>query len=226
MKHFETAMLAFGLMLIALPVARAADTTCPPSPPLGSTVNGNLIVPPNQSCELDDGTVTGNVVVGTGASLGVFPGTGQTVTIHGNVAADRCNFAGVQTFGEGVVSVGGNFNIQNCTNSTSGNGYTGISFFSVTIGGNFLCANNAVCDATGGVVQGNLTVDNNTAAVNVGNSQISGNADVSGNSGRAPVLENNRIGGNLRCFDNNPPASNFGSPNTVSGNEQGQCAGL
>ena len=28
MKHFATALLGFGIMLAALPTARAADTTC------------------------------------------------------------------------------------------------------------------------------------------------------------------------------------------------------
>jgi hypothetical protein len=99
MIHFETAMLVFGLMLVTLPVARAADTTCPPSP--GSTVTGNLVVPANASCSLNDATVTGNVVVRTGASLSVNPVTGQTVRIDGNITADQCNSVGVQTFGDG-----------------------------------------------------------------------------------------------------------------------------
>jgi hypothetical protein len=132
MKHFETAMLAFGLMLVGLPVARAANMTCPPNPSPGSTVNGNLIVPANASCSLTTTlTVTDNVVVGTGASLGVFPVDGQTVTIDGNVTADQCNSVAIQTFGDGVLSVGGNVNIQNCTGAV--NGYSGIR---VTIGGN------------------------------------------------------------------------------------------
>jgi hypothetical protein len=229
MKHFATTMLTFGIMLAALPTARAADTTCPPSPPPGSTINGNLIVPANASCELDDGTVTGNVVVGTGASLSGFPVTGQTVRIVGNITADHCNFAGFQTFGDGTLSVGGNVNIQNCTSTGTPSGYFGLvqgQFVSVTIGGNFLCANSEVCIAGGGVVQGNLTMDNNTAGSEVVLNQISGNANVSGNSGSAPLVGDNTIGGNLRCFNNSPPPTNFGSPNTVSGKIQGQCAGL
>jgi hypothetical protein len=222
MKHFETAMLAFGLMLVALPVARAANMTCPPIPSPGSTVNGNLIVPADASCNLTTTlTVTDNVVVGTGASLGVFPVDGQTVTIDGNITAHQCNSVAIQTFGDGVLSVGGNVNIQNCTGPV--NGYSGIR---VTIGGNFLCANSGVCVAGGGVVQGNLTMDNNTAVAEVDNNQIGGNVDVSGNSGSPPTVVDNRIGGNLRCFNNNPPPTNFGSPNSVSGNERGQCVGF
>ena len=222
MKHFETAILAFGLMLVALPVVRAADTTCPPNPSPGSTVNGNLIVPANASCTVTSTlTVTNNVVVGTGASLGVFPVDGQTVTIDGNIIADQCNSVAIQTFGDGVFSVGGNVNIQNCTGPV--NGYSGIR---VTIGGNFLCANSGVCVAGDGVVQGNLTMDNNNAVSEVDDNQIGGNVDVSGNSGSAPTVLGNRIGGNLQCFNNNPPPSNFGFPNSVSGNERGQCVGF
>ena len=182
MKHFETAILAFELMLVALPAVRAADTTCPPNPSPGSTVNGNLIVPANASCTVTSTlTVTNNVVVGTGASLGVFPVNGQTVTIDGNIIADQCNSVAIQTFGDGVFSVGGNVNIQNCTGPV--NGYSGIR---VTIGGNFLCANSGVCVAGDGVVQGNLTMDNNNAVSEVDDNQIGGNVDVSGNSGSAP----------------------------------------
>ena len=76
------------------------------------------------------------------------------------------------------------------------------------------------------MVQGNLTMDNNTAGSEVVLNQISGNANVSGNSGSAPLVGDNTIGGNLRCFNNSPPPTNFGSPNTVSGKKQGQCAGL
>ena len=85
MKHFVTAMVAFGIMLAAVPAARAAATapapatpatpaapaapataatTCPPNPTPGSTVSGNLIVPSGAQCVLSGVTVSGNVVVG------------------------------------------------------------------------------------------------------------------------------------------------------------------
>jgi hypothetical protein len=47
----------------------AAATSCPPNPAPGSTVNGNLVVPSEQSCFLDHVTVTGNVVVRDFSSL-------------------------------------------------------------------------------------------------------------------------------------------------------------
>ena len=73
MKHFTTTMLACGIMLAVLPTARA-DTTCPPSPTPGGTVNGNLIVPTGQNCTLAGVTVTGNVQVQTNAVLDILPG--------------------------------------------------------------------------------------------------------------------------------------------------------
>ena len=117
MKHFATTMLTFGIMLAALPTAHAADTTCPPSPPSGSTINGNLIVPANASCELDDGTVTGNVVVGTGASLSGFPVTGRRSELSATLPLITAILLAFQTFGDGMLSVGGNVNIQNCTST-------------------------------------------------------------------------------------------------------------
>jgi hypothetical protein len=36
----------------------------------------------------------------------------------------------------------------------------------------------------------------------------------------------NTIRGSLSCTGNNPPPSNFGIPNTVSGARTGQCASL
>ena len=120
MKHFTTILLAFGIMSAALPAARAADTPCSPSLD-GSTVNGNLIVPPGAVCELSDVTVTGNVQVQTNALLAlsgstiggnVDVGTGArltiplgSVTIDGKLKADQCN---------ANVVVGGNVLVQSC----------------------------------------------------------------------------------------------------------------
>ena len=230
MKHIATAMAMFGIMIAALPAARAADTTCPPSPLPGTTINGNLIVPANASCELDDGTVSGNVMVGTGASFQSIPNTGQTVRIDGNIGADHCKAVVLDTTeGGGVISVEGNVDIRHCANGRN-SGYAG----HVTISGNFVCAftsSSFGCGAQNGIVQGNLTVDNNSSANGsfVAGNQVSGNVDVSGNSSAnsPPVVSGNTIGGDLRCFDNSPaPGDGIFGPNTVSGSKQGQCDGL
>jgi hypothetical protein len=89
MQRFAiTPFAVLGILAGTVPAARAADTTCTTTISSG-TINGNLVVPAGASCTLANVTVTGNVQVGKGATLAVGPGTGQTVTIGGNVQADR-----------------------------------------------------------------------------------------------------------------------------------------
>ena len=125
----------------------------------------------------------GNVRVGTGAALSVMGSSDLTITIDGNVVADQCNFVRFENIMRGAISVEGNVNIQNCTNGSGAGSYFG----PITISSNFVCSNNPIfCVADSGVVQGNLTVDDNTDAANssrVSSNQVSGNVDVSGNSG-------------------------------------------
>jgi hypothetical protein len=229
MKSFAGAIIAvLAFLLAAVPVANAQNTQCTGTISDGSTINGSLVVPADATCSLLNVTVEGNVQVGTGATLSVSPLTGQTVTIDGNIVANGCKSV-VLGFVEGtpgVISVEGNVNIQNCTD---GVGYNG----SITISGNFVCANNhPFCITDGGVVHGNLTVKSNNiapfagAAAEVVGNQVSGNVDISDNISNAasPSVFTNTIGGNLRCFDNSPAP--HGSDNTVSGQKLGQCAGL
>ncbi len=231
MKSFAIAIVtALGSLLATVPVANAQNAfQCNTGPfstiSNGSTINSSLVVPAYATCFLSNVTVVGNVHVGMGATLGVFPSERQTVTIDGNIVADQCEFIELATSG-GVISVEGNVTIQYCTD---GGGYGGPN---VTISGNFVCANNPnACFAQGGVVQGNLTVDNNNNN-NVGNivdvegNQVSGNVDVSGNSGQTPIVGGNTIGGNLRCSGNSATLVDEGFPNIVSGSKLGQCAGL
>jgi hypothetical protein len=213
-KHFATALLAFGIMLAGISAARA-DTTCPPNPPPGSTVNGNLVVPPGTVCQLFGVTVTGNVQVqtnahlnisdnatqgstidgnlraGTGAILDVFVSSGFTSTIDGNIVADQCSAVELVP-----AIVGGNVSIQNCT----GGQFVGYS--DAEIAGNFTCNDNSIeCDALAGNVKGNVQINNNAVA----------------------EVFVNTIGGNLQCQGN---TTIIGSGNTVGGHEQGQCAGF
>jgi hypothetical protein len=223
-KSFAIAIAtALGFLLATVPVASAQNTTqCTGTLSDGSTINGNLVVPPNASCTLTNVTVIGNVQVGVGAALSVFPGPMQAVTIDGNITADQCNVVEIDNnSGLGVTSVEGNMNIQNCKNG-SGSGYQGPN---VTISGNFVCANTPFCGASSGVVQGNLTVDNNLLGEVSGN-QVSGNVDVSGNSPFGITVAGNTIGGNLRCSNNKPAPVDDNNPNTVSGHKLDQCAGL
>lgn len=219
MKHFAAAMLACGIMFAALPAPRA-DTTCPPSPSPGSTINGNLVVPNNTVCTLSPGvTVTGNVQVGTGATL-----TLTTGSVGGNIQANNCVQMLISPDGQtSTFSVGGNVQIDLCSGSS---GFVAGIAGPITIGGNFECSDNSVpCVATGGSVKGNLSVDGNSgggsrvSAVSVG-----GNVQINDNIGGTTLIEGNEIVGNLQCLGNSD-VSNGGFSNTVVGKKQGQCAG-
>jgi len=223
---------ALGFLVATVPVANAQNTfQCTGTISDGSTINGNLVVPANATCTLDNVTVTGNVGVGTGALLNVSPASGQTVKINGNLTADQCNSAALATEGvAAVILIGGNVMIQNCTGGTVGYAGPGI-----TIGGNFVCVGNPLtCVADDGVVNGNLTVEENlfSSSTIITNSEvlqntISGNAGIGGNTGPAPLtVGGNTIGGNLQCVGNSQTPDDGGTPNTVSGQKLGQCAGL
>jgi hypothetical protein len=167
MNHFTTTMLMCGIMVAALPTARAAETTCPPTTLFDTTVNGNLIVPAGQSCFAQGVTVTGNVQVQTNAALtfvapsppstivgNVSVGTGASLnadsgglTIDGNFNANQCLTAVVNS-GD---TVGGNVQIQYCTR--------GVAVTNSNIGGNVACNNSGICDIFGNKVNGNAEVN-------------------------------------------------------------------
>jgi hypothetical protein len=210
MNHFTTTVLACGIMLAVLPTARA-DTTCPPNL-VNTTVNGNLIVPANQTGSILAGvTVTGNVQVQTNAGLvllelflpstivgNVSVGTGASVdasvgglTIDGNLDANQCLFV---TLNEGV-AVGGNVQIQYCTAASN--------LVADDIGGNVACNNSSACDVSANKVNGNAEVNDNSST----------------------QVDNNTIANNLE-YQGNTSITDGGFPNTVGGKKTGQCAGF
>jgi hypothetical protein len=198
MKSVAIIPLVLGIMLAAVSAARADDTLCTTGP-FSGVINGNVVVPDGATCDLENATVTGNVLVQKGAIL--FVGLGAPVTISGNLQADQCASV-ILSNGGAPVSVGGNVGFHSCT----GPGVIGFLTGQVTIHGNFLCqSNSAPCVAENG--------------------SIDGNANVSNNSGGTSFVVGNQIGGNLLCFGNTD-VSDGGVSNTVAGKKLGQCKGL
>jgi hypothetical protein len=201
MKHFTTAILTLGLMLAALPTARAQDTICPPDPPFGSTVNGNLLVPPGAHCVLDGVTVTGNAQVQASAELDIgFNDAGPGVTIDGNVYVGT-GAAFFSSVGQPIANtIGGNVEAQQCRFVQLGNDDVG---------------------STRTVVGGNVQIENCTGpgATFIDGAQIAGNVIYENNV--ACVALNSTIGGNLQCQGNDHVE---GANDTVAGHKLGQCA--
>jgi hypothetical protein len=158
--------------------------------------------------------VTGNVIVGKGAVLGLghYNPTGpHAATVDGNIVAIQplTLYLGAITVHGNVVSNGGgdparNFPIKD--DKIDGNliiqGWRGLwlGVIRATVGGNVIVANNTAADT----------------------SQVPGSDSTE--------VQTNTIKGNLICFGNTPAAQvnpdDGGEPNKVGGNKIGQCAGL
>jgi hypothetical protein len=208
MTKLILALLAGGALMLAagIPAARA-ETSCTTT--LTGTISGNVVVPPGRICVLNAATVTGNVTVEAGATLGVDNGS----TVEGNISGDQCQGVEIGVTGTATNSVHGNVSIQNCTQG--GYGTPGQPLPLTRINGNFLCQGVAAgCGANYGSVSGNVQVDDNPGGALVDGNSVGGNVQVNKN-GSATFVENNTVNGNLKCQGNE---SLTASGNTVHGN--------
>jgi hypothetical protein len=196
------------------------------------TINGNLVVAPGAA--LGDHAVTagpstvhvtGNVLVGKGAVLGL--GTYNPFAVHdswvdGNIVADQplSIYISFLTVHGNVISNGG------------GGGANG-EFRNFPTKDNTIDGNLIVQGWHGGwigvirdQVGGNVIFSNNVSEINgLVDPPVAGQVD----SDSSEVMTNT-IGGNLICQNNTPSAQvnpdDGGQPNTVGGHKIGQCAGL
>jgi hypothetical protein len=177
------ALAAFGALLATAPGALAQsppDVTCPPYAGTPNTVH-NLT--DNKACEPETVTVTGNVMVGQGATFVVSEGG----TISGNVQANNCHFVDLN-----ASAVGGNVQIGNCE--------SGGDVHASTVGGNFQCYNNTgSCDVDNSTILGNVQIMNNTSSNNpsdINNNTIAKDLQCLGNVPSPTSFLANRVGGN------------------------------
>ncbi len=218
MQRFSVMMMAaLGALLMATAPRALADTPCVSST-AAQTINGNLVVPHNATCNLSGGgTVTGNVTVGSGGSLTL---NGNWV-ITGNLQATNCAYVNLNTNGNIPVAhntvIGGNVEVLNC----SGGLGIGWAFFNqpgTVIMGDFRClSNNAACYLLGATVGGNVLVENNTYPPPIG---TLANTTIT----TSTILQN------LVCVGNSPAPLLGKATNTVIGNNnhanEGQCLGF
>jgi hypothetical protein len=194
MKGFARALIvAIPPLVGGVTAVHAADTSCTGT--LSGSITGNIVVPSGASCTLSDATVTGDVQVLQNASLSV-DATQQPTTIDGNVLANQCASALLK----GGVTVSGSVQIQQCAQPS---GFLGPG---VKIGGGFQCVNNGgACQADLGDVHGIVQIQGNNASAASDISLVS-------------------VGGNLECHGNTPAPTHTFGPDFVTGNLQDQCA--
>jgi hypothetical protein len=82
-------------------------------------------------------------------------------------------------------------------------------------------------------IGGNLVFEENTIGdlwftmgLSIHKNVVEGNLQVNKNTLESIYIVDHIIGGNLQCDDNDPPPHNWGAPNIVGGNKEGQCSDL
>jgi hypothetical protein len=201
----------------------------------GGTINGNVTVLGNGQFAATGGTVNGNVQ----SSGGPIAMAGTTVT--GNVQQQNGGLAiGPTTLikgnaqdigggpvcaqggsGQGQVQVKGNFTVQSLRSNTTS------SICNTTVGNNLQWQNNSspglIGSCGGDTILGNLLVQNNSGPVTIGASGnpnvVSGNVNVSGNTGGGTITAN-KVTGNCQLTGDTPGI--VGSANTT-GKGQNSC---
>jgi len=215
MRRVAVVTMLVNLALGLLQPAAHAAVQCPPNPPSGSTVNGNLTVTAGQLCTLDNVTVTGSVTVSPGAELVM---TGAHVL--GNVTATRAAAVYASTSAANATRVDGNLSLDAVDRA---------SVCDIVIGGNLLAQNYPATPAApelaplpacpmpaGGFVPStvmSLVFVNNHRFLQYSGATIRGNVQLMGNTAGGSV-DNSSIAGSAQC--SNSPAFGF-SNNTVQG---------
>jgi outer membrane protein assembly factor BamB len=75
-------------------------------------------------------------------------------------------------------------------------------------------------------VSGGVSLTGDTGGLTLGGNHLTGDVTVSNDTVGTAVVKANQITGVLACSGDNPPPTNAGQPNAVSGGETGQCVGL
>ena len=200
----------------------------------------NVIVPPNQFCELSGATVRGNVTVETAASLDL----GSSGTVGGNVLvgnqAGAFEDSGWVIGGAAIGSGAGSLGISGTVHGVVANKVASLTIQNATVDGSVV-SNQSVYGGfvAGSVITGQLAINGTTAGDDTASSiwfiagpqldsspqEIDGNVALTGNQSPIYIFDNH-IKQNLVCAGNNPPPfdSVGGFGNTVDGRSFGQCA--
>ena len=174
------------------------------------------------------------------ALIGMLPSVGLakakecngtiTGTVNGGIivsAGDNCVLSGATVNG-GIDMSGGTLEV---CGSTINGAIQATGGDCVTLG---LGPDDGDVNCPGDVINGHLSIANVNGAncpgftpVEVQDANINGGVDLDndGNPTQSAELESNTVQGTLMC-DGNSGVTNDGFPNTVTGQEKGQCAGL
>jgi hypothetical protein len=188
MKARTLVALAMAAGLFAAAPAGAAETVCTGT--LTGLVSGNVVVPGDATCILQEAHVTGNVRVEPGGGL-----VSEGSTVEGNVTATGIRLA--EFFS---TTIQGNLNV---VGDVSGGG--GFVFDNSTVQGNAQVAGVNTIEGVAGRIEGNLLIRNNAGPIDQFFSFVGGNLACFGNAraifpnpATGLVVEGQRLG---QCAD-------------------------
>jgi hypothetical protein len=214
------------------------NLTCDSSQPFYTGTFNNVVVPPEQTCNISDSTIRGNVTVEQAGNLDL----GDTGTVGGDllVASEASSFedSGWSIAGQAVGNESGGMSFEGTVHGILANKVDALDTSNATIDGSVVSNQGVFGGAIGGsVVTGQLVINGSGTADSpatwvIGGTQLDGSMqEIDGNT----VLTNNQaeiliffnhIKQNLVCLGNTPAPINSvgGFGNTVNGRSVGQCA--
>ena len=244
-RSLRPAALAVGVAAaLALPAGalaaghNAPNLTCDSSQPFFSGTFNNVVVPPNQACNISNSTIRGNVTVEQAASLDLEnSGTVGGDLLIGNLASSFED-SGWAIAGQAVGNQSGGMSFEGTVHGILANKVDALDTQNATIDGSVVSNQGVFGGFIGGsVITGPLVINGSGSADNpatwaIGGTQLNGSPqEIDGNT----VLTNNQaeiliffnhIKQNLVCVGNTPAPINSvgGLGNTVDGRSVGQCA--
>lgn len=169
--RFTTTGLTILAALAATP-AWADEVSCTGS--IGAVRLDNIFVPDGATCQLEGTRASGNVVVGTGATL-----IARSIKINGNVQAEGAQRVAIS----GASSVGGSVQLMQGGSATVQK--------ALIKGSLQMESNQGLLKAVGNVIGADLQVFQNTGGVQLRNNRIDGNLQCKANL-PAPVGSGNQ----------------------------------
>ncbi|HXC89579.1 MAG TPA: hypothetical protein VNV18_05390 [Stellaceae bacterium] len=196
-------LILAGVMAAGAGSAAAQTYTCSGTLAPGSYTA--VSVPASATCTVSTSgnvTVTGNVMVGSGASL--FDYDTASFTVSSSLLAVGAKTIYLVPATGGAVNILGSVSVTGETNT--------VDIRNSFVGGTLSVANSMI-----------------SAYINLTGNNVSANVLNRSNTTPAPGdndVVNNTIGGSLVCTGNTPAPQDGGIPNTVGGSKVGQCSGL
>lgn len=216
----------------------APNLTCDSSQPYYSGTYNNVVVPPEQSCNLSNSTVNGNVTVQYAGTLDLEnSGTVGGDLLVGNLASSFED-SGWSIAGQAVGNQSGGMSFAGTVHGILANKVGAVDTQTATVDGSVVSNQGTYGGAiVGSVVTGQVVINgsgttDSPATWVIGGTQLDGSMqEIDGNT----VLTNNQaeilifynhIKQNLVCLGNDPAPINSvgGFGNTVDGRSVGQCA--